>query len=168
MPYPKTPPVGSSILFYVHADTLSRPIPAIVQEITSDNPPVLVLSTLPGSHRDWLQQRMVRHVSDPVLEQEKLRIKYGGWDTIEAGEQRRQGEIDKQRDLNRRQEQDRIEKEKRARDEDEFFATEAAELYRKGMPAVDIADHMNRVHGGNWSYQRINGLLKRKKVLQPV
>jgi len=162
-----TPSVGSIVIFYRLADINSRGIPSIVQEIMHENPAVLGLSLIADRRTDLLVETLVRHVTDPLLSNERQR-KYGGWDTIEAHEARRQERKRQQAEQVQSEEESRRQRAEKQAKEEEFYANEIAEMFSKGMPAVDIADQMNRKHGGNWTFQRVNGLLKRKKVLQPA
>tara|TARA_R110002051_G_scaffold25842_1_gene62749 strand:- start:233 stop:691 length:459 start_codon:yes stop_codon:yes gene_type:complete len=81
--------VGANCVWYSHADVNHTPSVGIVTAIKQ--PGVLTLYLFPGSGG---MPRMVDncyHVdSERLQDNRNIRVEYGGWDTVEAAEERRQ------------------------------------------------------------------------------
>ena len=164
----KTPPVGTLVLFYLQGDLGTTPTPALVQQITpNSDPPMLELTLIGHMRMDLTIARGVRHASDQVLENERIRIKSGCWDTIENGEFRRLEAAQQKKQAAKQLEQEKLDRDKKVLDLEDDLSCEISELWQKGNPATEIAEQMARKHGGVWTHQRVNGILKRKKILQP-
>ena len=85
--YPKTPPVGSSVVWYPHGDTNQEPFAATVVSRLNDD--CITLYTLsPTGRREPMLN--VKHVSNPDHDHSPQGLKrWGAWDVVGAHEERK-------------------------------------------------------------------------------
>jgi len=160
----KTPPIGTTVLFYVQGDVKSPPMVAFVQG--GDNG-VLELATLPKYSTAVVRRGNVRHVDDPMLDEFRdARVRYGAWDTVEAGAERADAERRRQQAAIKRKEdaaRKKVEDEQKA---EEDGTNEVVRLFQEErLNAVEIAQKMTVETGAKWSHQRVNAILRNKGAL---
>ena len=81
--------VGATCAWYPHGDVNQHPSVGIVTAIK--RPGILTIYRLPASGGMPRMIDNVHHVeSERLAENQNLRLEYGGWDTVEAAETRRQ------------------------------------------------------------------------------
>ncbi|QDP52480.1 MAG: hypothetical protein Unbinned1606contig1000_39 [Prokaryotic dsDNA virus sp.] len=81
-------PLGSTVLWYPHGDISQEPHAAIVTEIMEKH--VYVLYRFPKGGGMPRRETNVHHITDQELvDNQNVAVRYGAWDTIENGENRR-------------------------------------------------------------------------------
>ena len=140
--------VGAICVWYPHADLDQRPTVALITAIKQ--PGVLALYTFSLGGGMPRMRDNVHHVSSERLQENvNLRVEYGGWDTVEAAEERRQEEIERQKAKFAPSPEPEVE----AVDPD---TAKVLSYFEEGMSVDKIADKMGR----GWGEKKVSAIIK--------
>ena len=139
--------VGATCVWYPHAQINQEPSVGIVIKVK--RPGVLTLYKLPATGGIPTIIDNVHHVdSERVRENENIRLEYGGWDTLEAAENRRKALLAPPKEAILPVEQVTPEL---SDDEKKILS-----YYAEGLTADEIASKMGR----GWGPKKVGGILK--------
>ena len=145
--------VGAICVWYPHADTNQHPSVGVVTAIK--RPGILTLYKFPAAGGMPHMVDNVHHVdSERIAENQNLRLEYGGWDTVEASEKRRQDALPQKRQVvpTVLPPEDIPATEEFAEDD-----TKILSYYEEGMTVDQIAEKMGR----GWGPKKVTGILKK-------
>lgn len=159
-----TLPIGETCLFYEHADTNQMPCAAMV--VNSTPAGVLELATFPLNSQTIVTRRNVYHVGNELLKKNKtIRMQYGGWDSVGSGESRADKRKNTANSVVERQNEDKRRREDEISKKMDEHEQKIVSLYDQSYPSSDIADIMTEQTGYTWTFQKVNGILRKHSKL---
>lgn len=140
--------VGAICVWYPHADLGQKPTVALVTAIKQ--PGVMTLYTFPHGGGLPRMHDNVHHVdAERLQENHNIRVEYGGWDTVESAETRRQEEIRRQKEKSAPAPEPKVE-------EVDPDTARVLSYFEEGMAVDEIAGKMGR----GWGAKKVSAIIK--------
>ena len=142
--------LGAICAWYPHADTNQEPSVGVVMKIKKAG--VFTLYKFPASGGIPTIIDNVHHVdSERVSENENIRLEYGGWDTLEAADQRRPSRVPSPKQATVCTNPVEAIKPEISDDEKKILS-----CYEQGLTVEEIAKQMGR----GWGVKKVGSILR--------
>lgn len=152
--------VGDTCVWYQHGDRANQPSAAIVTKIGGNG--AVDLQVFVVGAAGTLHKRNVYWIDSDILKDKpQAAVSFGAWDYVQsAQEQLDKMEAERLAVIRKNEEHQALMNEQR-RSEDDKNAASILKMHASGKAPVDIALEMSQKTGAEWSYQRVNNILKK-------